>query len=379
MNPMLVQPRGAVGALPASIGPLYLLLATDVLNGCVALVTEQPATAAALAVKAAVALSLALRVAWDGPVLLAAMVTLLSAGVHVLTRGDALHSATLEANLLLLKTGGTMLLMALVAATLRELPAAAVTRYLRTVLLVIAASLALGLAGWGHDRYGDEEAFLSANGFMPAGNELNVALLALFWWLSERRQAGMAAPLDRGLSVLCLGLMLLSGSKTTIVSALLIGLWFQRRRPLRLMGVLVLALLGFQLLLATAVWDRWLFFFGVHAQEGLLSALTSGRFARADDALTSWRALPPQGTPFMAVNGYVESDPLDLLLNFGAGGAAMYASFAYVLWRAADRRWLVALLVLATSALAGHVAYSVFVAPVLACALASPRRSTWQD
>jgi hypothetical protein len=356
-----------------SLAPLLLLLATDIANGCVALVTGEPATAAALVVKAGVAAWLAVQVRWSGTLVLAVLLPLVCGLAYLGLRPDALRASQLESNLLLAKTAGSTWLLALAAAHVRELSPQDLARYLRTVLCVIALSLALGVAGIGHDRYGDDEAFLSANGFMPAGNELNIALLALFWWLSDRKAAGLASSLDRALYWLCLALMVVSGSKTTIVGAALCALWFQRRHPMRMLAALVVAVIAWRVMLATGALDRWLFFFGVHLEQGLLSALTGGRFGRAADALDALHLLPPQGSAFMATNGYVESDPLDLLLNFGWAGIGLAVAFAGVLWKAAGGRMLPWLLVLAGSTLAGHVTYSVFAAPVLAAALCPPR------
>ncbi len=352
-----------------SLAPLLLLLATDVANGCVALVTGEPATAAALVVKAAVALWLAVQVRWSGTLALALLLPLACAAAYLGLRPDALRASQLETNLLLAKTAGTTLLLALAAAHVRALPPQDVARYLRLVLLVMAASLALGVAGIGHDRYGDDEAFLSANGFMPAGNELNLALVALFWWLCSRRATGLASGLDKALFWLCLGLLVVSGSKTTIGGAALCALWFQRSHPLRLLLALLVAVVAWRVLMATGALDRWIFFFGVHLEQGLLSALTGGRFGRAADAVDALHLLPPQGSAFMASQGYVESDPLDLLLNFGWAGVVLMLTFAGVLWKVAGGQALPWLIVLAASVLAGHVVYSVFAAPVLAAAL----------
>ena len=352
-----------------SLAPLFLLLATDVANGCLALVTGEPATAMALVVKAGVAAWLALHVRWSGTVLFALLLPLCCGLAYLALRPDAMRASQMESNLLLAKTAGSTLLLALVAAHVRELSPRDVARYLQVVLGVMALSLALGVAGIGHDRYGDDEAFLSANGFMPAGNELNIALVGLFWWLSNRKSAGLASSLDQALYWVCLMLMVVSGSKTTIAGAALCALWFQRGHPLRLLAGLLVAMIAWRVMVATGALDRWLFFFGVHLEQGLLSALTGGRFARAADALDTLHLLPPQGIAFMATNGYVESDPLDLLLNFGWAGVGLAAAYSMVLWKASGGQALPWLLLLAGSTLAGHVTYSVFAAPVLAAAL----------
>lgn len=354
---------------------LYLLLATDVLNGSWTLAAGEPATAAALAVKAAIVLALMTRVAWTGAVAAAVVVPLACAAFYLGLRPDALLASNLDANLWFAKAAGTTLLMALVASSLGGLSEPAVATFVRTALLVVAASLALGLAGVGHDRYDDDQAFLAANGFLAAGNEMNLVLVAVFWWLSDRIDRGAATRWDRRLYWLTLALMVISSSKTTIASALLIGLWFHRRRPWHLAGIALMLVAGFVFIVNTGIWERWIWGFQMRFEEGVMSGLTSGRFGRAADSLAEWQVLPPEGSAFMAVNGLVESDPLDLLLNFGWAGIAMGACFGFVLWRTAGGRWLPFALVAAASVFAGHVAVSTFAAPLLACALAPARRA----
>lgn len=361
-------PAAGARRLLQGAAPLYVLLATDVANGLYALARGTPATGAALVVKAAVAAYLAARVRWTLQLVLGLLTMTACAGAWFALSPTAQLPSNAEANLLMLKSGAVVLLLSLVSAQRPQLAPQALQAYMRWLLLTVAASIALGMAGFGHERY-EGEALLRSNGFLPAGNEMNAVLIALFWWFSERRHWHQAGPLDRRLYWLCLLAMVLSGSKTTIVGAVVVAAVFAVRRPGTL-ATFAVALPASLFLLPRTVVERWFFFYGRFLEEGMLSGLTSGRFGRAGDFIDNWAQVPLLGLAFMAGHGYVESDPLDLVLNFGLPGGVLFAMFALALWQAAGRRWLPLLLLLAISTLAGHLVYSVFAAPVLALAFA---------
>jgi hypothetical protein len=360
---------GAVRSLPVT--PFFALLAIDIFNGAFALVAEGPATQAALVLKLLVLVYLAWTILWTPR--LAAMVLAVTA---LLVACLGLVELERESLLLFVKSAATLVLAALLQRYAKAVEPAAFTRFLRAVLLVIASSLLLGLLGVGHERYGDSEALLSANGFLPAGNEINIALIGIFWWLSARRRAGYRELDETVLYGLCIALLVLSSSKTTIAGALVIALYHARLRFGSVMVIGLALAAGVWLLVNSGIWERWTYFYHFYLDEGVLSALTNGRFGRVEDFVTNWRDLPWLGVGVLASGGgYIESDPLDLLLNFGLLGALLFALWARVLWVVCQSRWVPWLLILGASALAGHVIYSVFAAPLLAAAFtARPER-----
>ena len=120
-----------------------------------------------------------------------------------------------------------------------------------------------------------------------------------------------------------------------------------------------------------------MYFFYFYAEEGILSALTGGRFGRTDALTDQVAAFPLTGFGVLANGGgYIESDPLDLLFNFGAVGMLLYLLYAAALWQSTLGAVVPWLLVMAASVLAGHVVYSVFAAPILLCAFHVARRVT---
>lgn len=360
----------AHGAAPVAL-PLYLFLVLDIVNGISALAFPGAFAAAALVLKAALAVYLSARVRWNVQPFVQIVLVL----VCVLSYAALLETGA-EATSLLLKSASVVMLLALLTRFVDRLPTPTVERYLRSCLLVIALSLGLGFLGIGHDRYGDDEALLRANGFLPAGNEINLALVGLFWWLAAKRKARPNG-LDAALYWLCLALMIMSTSKTTIVAALVTVAFFSRgrRHSLALLAVTLPA--AVILLLRSQIWERWVYFFYFYAEEGILSALTGGRFGRTDALTDQVAAFPLTGFGVLANGGgYIESDPLDLLFNFGAVGMLLYLLYAAALWQSTRGAVVPWLLVMAASVLAGHVVYSVFAAPILLCAFHVARRVT---
>jgi hypothetical protein len=353
------------------VTPFFALLAIDVFNGVFALVAEGPATLVALMLKLLVLVYLAWTVVWTRR--LAALVLVVTA---LLVAYLGLVELERESLLLFAKSAATLVLASLLHRYAKAVEPTAFTRFLRTVLLVIASSLLLGLLGVGHERYGDSEALLPANGFLPAGNEINVALIGLFWWLSARRRTGLRELKETVFYGLCIFLLVLSGSKTTIAGALVVALYYAKLRPgMALLTTAALAV-GAWLLVNSAIWERWAYFFFFYLDEGLLSALTSGRFGRLDDWIANWRDLPWLGIGVLAGGGgYIESDPLDLVLNFGLLGALLFLLWTRFIWVLCQARWVPWLLLVGASTLAGHVVYSVFAAPLLVASFtAHPER-----
>lgn len=359
----------AARASPAALS-LYLFLLLDVVNGVSALAAPGAFATAALGLKAVLAVYLAARVRWHAGTVLQLALLL----ACVLAYAAWLETGA-EATSLLLKCVSVVLLLTLLSSFVERLSTAAIERYLRATLIVIALSLALGLLGIGHDRYADDEALLRANGFLLAGNEINLALVGLFWWLAAKRRARPGS-LDAGLYWLCLALMVLSTSKTTIMAALVTVAYFSRGRWSSLLLLAAAAPVAALLLLRSQIWERWVYFYGFYADEGLLSALTSGRFGRTDALTDQVADFPLTGFGVLANGGgYIESDPLDLLFNFGAVGVLLYLLYALALWRGTRAALVPWLLVLAASVLAGHVVYSVFATPVLLGAFLAARRA----
>jgi hypothetical protein len=170
--------------------------------------------------------------------------------------------------------------------------------------------------------------------------------------------------------------MVVSGSKTTIAGALVTVLVFSRLKVGTLIVAAVTIAVASWLVLNSSIWDRWAFFFDIYSDKGVLSALTSGRFSRPLDLFENWSEVPWTGLGIFAVGwGYIESDPLDLVMNFGVFGALLFAVFASALFRSRGASWVPWLLVIGASILAGHVVYSVFAAPILMAALEAAGRS----
>lgn len=349
----------------SSAVPLYLLLATDIANGITSLGAPGVFGTPALAIKIVIALYLSSRVHWT----LSSLAEVGSVALCFFAYLVALPTGP-DATALMLKTGAVIVLLDLLRRYLMLLPQRSVILFVRTALVVIAASLMLGLLGVGHDRYGDSAALLQANGFLPAGNEINVALVGLFWWLSARRHSGHRSTVDSAFYWLCLVLMVLSTSKTTIVGAAITILYFLRQHKTSVLIIAAAAPIAIYLLMSSQVWERWAYFYDIYADQGTLSALTSGRFGRIDEFGVELLALLINGVGVLANSaGYIESDPVDLLFNFGVIGLLLYALFGVGIWRACRGLLTPWLLVMATSLLAGHVVYSVFAAPILSCAL----------
>lgn len=349
-------------ALP--ITPFFLLLVIDCFNGVFAMVTEEPATLLALVLKLSVAIYLAWSVVWTrrlaGLMLVVAALLLVGLSVVEFER---------ESLLLFVKSAASLVLMALLQRYAKAVKPAALHRFLHAALIIIASSLLLGLSGIGHERYGDDEALLPANGFLPAGNEINIALIGIFWWLTARRSTGLREIKETVLYGICIALLVVSSSKTTIVGALIIALYYTRLRLSTTLLISVVLAVGVWLLLNSGIWERWSYFFFLYLDEGLLSALTNGRFGRLEDWITNWADLPWFGIGVLALGGgYIESDPLDLVMNFGLLGALLFILWVRVAWVLCHARWVPWLLLVGISTLAGHVIYSIFAAPLLVAA-----------
>jgi hypothetical protein len=326
-------------------------------------------TALALAVKAIVALGLCAAVGWSVAMALDLLLIAVCLAAYLLFLPKSGAST-----LLMAKTAAVILLFNILPPYLADLSAESITRFLRVVFCAIALSLMLGLAGIGHDRYGDEDNVLRANGFFAAGNELNIVLLGLFWWLSACRRSARRDTVDTLLYGLCLVLLVISGSKTTIAGAAVILLRFLRLKPGSILLLLLIALAAALVVVNTPIWDRWTFFFDIYADNGILSGLTNGRFSRPLDLFEEWSEVPWTGLGIFALGwGYIESDPLDLLFNFGLFGVTLFILFCASVWRACQGATVLWLLVLAASVVAGHVAYSVFAAPILVAAFRASR------
>lgn len=346
------------------ITPFFLLLVIDCFNGVFAMVTEGPATLLALVLKLFVAIYLAWRVVWTQRLavlmLVVAAVLIIGLGVVELER---------ESLLLFVKSAASLVLVALLQRYAKAVKPAELHRFLHTALVVIASSLLLGFLGIGHERYGNGEALLPANGFLPAGNEINIALIGIFWWLTARRSNGLREIKETVLYGICIALLVASSSKTTIVGALIIALYYTRLRLSTTLLISVVLAVGVWLLLNSGIWERWTFFFFLYLDEGLLSALTNGRFGRLEDWITNWAELPWFGIGVLALGGgYIESDPLDLVMNFGLLGALLFMLWVRIVWVLCHARWVPWLLLVGISTLAGHVIYSIFAAPLLVAA-----------
>jgi hypothetical protein len=345
--------------------PLYLLLAIDAANGTLSLWSGAPFTPVALALKAVIAAYLCSVISWTPR-----MVAELLAVAFCLAAYGAVMPHSLASTVFIAKVAAVVALLAILPRYLEGVPPGRLLQFLRVAFASVALSLLLGLAGLGHDRYGDDDSFLRANGFFAAGNELNIALVAFFWWLSMRLKAADHSTIDTLLYGLCLALMVISGSKTTLVGMVVVGLYFMRRNTtsvLLLAGMLAAAA---YLVMALQFWERWTFFFNAYADDGVLAGLTGGRFSRPLQLFEEWSELPWTGLAIFAVGwGYVESDPVDLVMNFGLFGALLFALFASILFRTRGRSMLLCMLLLAASVLAGHVVYSVFAVPFIASVL----------
>ena len=351
----------------ASALPLHLFLGIDILNGTLSIWSGAPFTPVALAAKALLALYLCTAVDWTTRMLSDMCIVAACLASYALIGPHSAASA-----LLLVKTAAVILLIEVLPPYLVRVPPAALAGFLRTAFCAIALSLLLGALGLGHERYNDGESVLRANGFFAAGNEVNVALVGLFWWLSSVRRWPRRNSGDTTLYWACLLLMLVSSSKTTILGAMVTLLLHARLRPASLLGVAVLMAAAAWLVVHSPIWDRWAFFFEIYADDGILSGLTNGRFSRPLDLFEDWREVPWTGLGILAAGwGYVESDPLDLLLNFGLAGALLFGVFAAGLARCKGRSMVPWLLVVAASVVAGHVVYSVFAMPVLVAAMAA--------
>lgn len=358
------------------IAPLLLLLTLDALNGLTSLLVEgllsMPAAVAKILIIGYMLMYSRISLA----VLILFLTLILLALLPVYYQGFS--GATID---LWSKTASVALLFIVLIDYLEKVRPRAVELYLCVALLVIAVSFLSGLFGVGHIRYGEvREGFaLKTNGFLIAGNEINAALLALFWWLAvRRRQAshdaagpGRALLSYKGLYWLCLAAILISSSKTTILGALLIILYFGRGRVLSMLLGLVGVLTAAIIVYVTGLWHRWAFFYLLYADRGLLSAMTGGRTARIEDHPFRWPESLVEGVPILANgNGLIESDPLDLVYNLGLPGLLWYGLFLVLLFRIGrGGSYFPAVLLAVATVGAGHIVYSVFAAPIIACAL----------
>lgn len=357
---------GRARALPVT--PFFVLLTIDSFNGVFAMVSEGPATLLVLILKLFVIIYLAWSVAWNQR--LAALMLVVSALLVALL---CLFELDSESLLLFVKSAAWLVLVALLQRYARAVKPEALCHFLHSALIVIASSLMLGLLGIGHERYGNGEAFLPANGFLPAGNEINIALISIFCWLTARRSTGLREIKETVLYGICIALLVVSSSKTTIFGALIIALYYTRLRFTTTLLISVLLAVGVWLLLNSGIWERWSYFFFLYLDEGLLSALTNGRFGRLEDWITNWVDLPWLGVGVLALGGgYIESDPLDLVMNFGLLGALLFIVWLRVVWVLCHARLIPWLLLVGISAFAGHVIYSIFAAPLLVAAFTSP-------
>jgi len=317
---------------------------------------------AALAIKASIAVGTALCCQWTFASLSWLVVTATSVGwIFAALDGNASSQS------LALKVGSVITLLVLLSQYWRSRSPVALHTYLTVALGTIATSLLVGLAGIGHDRYLDIQGIgLRYNGFIVAGNEANIALVGIFWWLAAQRQREHSVTPYTFLYWLCFGLMVVSQSKTTIIGAAITILYFHRLRITSILALVTIVPFLLYLFLTSAIWARWVFFYNVFADQGTLSALTGGRFSRIGDINIDFETLLAEGASILASGGgYIESDPLDLLFNFGVTGLTLYFVFALKLYAVCRPRLTSWLLVMFASIFAGHVVYSLFAAPIL--------------
>jgi hypothetical protein len=346
--------------------PLYLFLITDVLNGLVSFSMPGVFSPIALGIKACIAFVIAMFTKWTSWdfALVWWLLLLMAVGLLVLD----LNSDSL---MLLFKVVAVIFLANLLRRYLATVASRQISFFLVVCVSVLFISSALGFFGIGYERYGGVSLGLRANGFLPAGNEMNVALVGLFWWLSAPGDPDLHAPTRRILYVLCLGMMIASYSKTTVLAAGVIMLYRATGTGWALTSAILLTPICVIALLRSSLWERWLYFYHLYSDQGVLASLTSGRFARVNEIDVDLEVILSKGAGVLTqTGGYIESDILDLLYNFGTIGLLLFLTFTLGLWSLSRGVAVISILLLGISILAGHVAYSVFAMPILACCLA---------
>jgi hypothetical protein len=350
--------------------PMYVLLALDVTNGLVSLFFPGVFTPVALAVKAVIALVVSWFVGWSAWDLL--LVWLL---MFVSFFCLALIDVNTDSLMLLVKVCSVLLLFRLVRRCADLADQRGIASFMLVGFSVLALSSVLGLFGIGYDRYLDIAVGLRSNGFLPAGNEMNVALVAIFWWLSEPGYIGLSQRTRWLLYWLCLLMMVASFSKTTVLAAAIVIVYRSARTRWGPMFAVMLLPLSMYILVKSSLWERWEYFYHQYADQGFLSAVTAVRMARVTGIEIEAEALLTRGAGVLVnTGGYIESDPLDMLYNFGIAGLTLYVLFVAIIWRLSTHRMLPVALILAISVLAGHVIYSVFAVPFIVCSLVAVNR-----
>jgi hypothetical protein len=259
---------------------------------------------------------------------------------------------------------------------------------------VLLTNIYLGLFGIGFGSYGETEGgeMLGSKGFLYAGNEVSITLVALFALLIFLYGNLLKTHITRSIIVLALfffaSISLLS--KTSMIGFVLVTLFaiynyltFKNRVTLAVFFALFLAL-------TSALWfpilnvaiERWQYFYEIVPDPWAF--ITSGRSERAVD-FYSWINDYDEAFSVFIGQGHLgdaskfsfENDLLDLIMKAGLSGLFIYFSwFAwvgngikdYLLLRRVESKFTVymLLMILVISIFAGHVIYSAMLAPFVA-------------
>ena len=261
--------------------------------------------------------------------------------------------------------------------------------------VVLLTNLLLGLFGVGFGNYGVgkvNDDTLGSKGFLYAGNEASITLVALL---------GLFIFLNRNFlkkHIYCFVVTLLvffvasisSLSKTSILGFILVTFYSIYNYLIFRDKIKIIIIFALFLLATSVLWfpmldiaiERWQFFYEV--SPDFWSFITSKRSERVED-LFAWISDDVSIFSVFIGQGHLgddskfsfENDLLDLIVKAGLSGVFIYSIWFVLVWntikgylisRSEDAKFSIYMLViiLLISIVAGHVMYSVMLAPFFA-------------
>lgn len=252
--------------------------------------------------------------------------------------------------------------------------------------LIICAQLSLSLWGIGTPSYGfsNEGQLIGNKGFIYAGNELGVsivALSALYIFFVVRRNVRVTWNICATVMV-ALACGLIMASKTVVIGVILVAMisFFSldsARDKFRVLILMACSLVGLLIAISPFIkiaFDRWIY---LKNNNSLTDFVTSGRWDRAAqffDDLSAIKLLFGEGFEPGGGSTFFEIDSLDLLQSNGAFGALILCF--WFAWFVGSLKALISqnnffnffrlgslTIIIGISFLAGHVFYSGMLAP----------------
>jgi len=268
----------------------------------------------------------------------------------------------------------------------------------RIAFFIIAINLILGLVGYGYAQYSSGESSIGSRGFIYAGNELAAAFIvsSAIVMMGYMSAIKFVRYLIFGLIFILLSVV--SATKLTVLSSLLIFFFFPLisisrklyllKLPKKHFFFALIMLFAFPFVVYTALYlvlyeiglmDRLAHFYG---KLDFISFILSGRDLRAVELLSAYIDSGSLVEILFGKSTHVisEIDTVDMLIKYGAFGFFLvYGFFTYVIFKClyikntseyALYAVFMIFLLMGASTTAGHIVYSGVAGPLIAALLA---------